>query len=351
MRSLSSWPVVALLLLASCKEQPKPAPAPATSAKATPRFADFDDFVKTQNVDAGGAAPATAPVDVAATAIGTADGGAATATAATAPAPGAGPAIKLLEPGAEPRTAARYDFATETPQSTVATVRMSAQGGPPGSDQQPPLKLTLKLTPGPKAPNGAVKFALQVTKAEIVTGGMAVPPEAVQELKAAETAMMRVGGAFTASPRGTLSEVAIGGKGAPPELQELIGPLVELLFAPLPEEPIGVGAKWSLGGGASREGTQTSTFTLTARTDKTAEISIDGVRSAPPQKVPDPRAPPGVTMQLDGKTKTKMSVRFSGITSKVDGDTKTSMTIKDPSTTPPRTQTNVISVKHSLVAL
>lgn len=342
--------LVAMSSLA-CKEEAKPSAAPASSSpkavKPATTLPNFDELVKLDDPkgaaraeDASAATAANAPLG--------ADAEAAPAAMAQGSAPGAS-SVKLLEPGAEPRTPARYDFALDKAQTTLATVKMSAEGAmAPGMGPQPPLRLTLKITPKAKAADGNVKFALQVTKAEVVTGGAAIPPEAAKEIKAAEAAFSSMSGSFDASPRGDLSNVSLGGKGTPPELQELVAPMVELLFAPLPEEPIGVGAKWIMSTPPSKMGGMKSTFTMTARNDATADITVDTTRNAPPQPVPDPRAPKGATMEIDAKAKTKMTVRFSGIAAKVDGDQKTNVTIKDPSTTPARSQTNTILVKHSL---
>ena len=178
-----------LLSVASCKSEPKPtaSPAPSRSAKPAPTFPDFESLVMLDGRDAG------LPPNADAT-----DGGPATAAVAAGNAAGGSPALTLIEPGTEPRTVARYDFVPDKPLSTVATMRVSASGMGPGGGQQPPLKLTLQLTPKAKGSDSNVKFALRVTKAEISTGGAAVPPEAADEIKQAEAAMTPFRGA---SPR------------------------------------------------------------------------------------------------------------------------------------------------------
>jgi hypothetical protein len=339
---LGHWPRILVLFaaVASCKSEPKPSasPAPSRSAKPAPTFPDFESLVMLDGRDSG------------AVAQGTTEGGTDAATEALGNVPPT-PALKLLEPGAEPRTAARYDVPADKLQTTVATVRVAAEGAmPPGAGQQPPIKLTLQLMPKSKSPDGTVRFAVQVAKAEIVVGGAQLPPEAAKEIKAAEAAISKLGGGLAVNARGTIADVSFGGRGAPPELRELVMPIVELLFAPFPEEPIGVGAKWALLSEVKGEGSMKSTFTMTARTEKTADLSIETQRSSPPQAMPDPRAPPGVTMQLDGKGKAKMTVRFDGITSKVESDSKTNVTVKDPTSKPPRSQTSTIAVRHSLAS-
>lgn len=355
-RALSIALAFSLSSLVACKSEQKLAPPPAASGSAKPvkpatTLPDLDSLLK---IDDAGASP-NAAASGAVAAAGSAAPADSSAADPGAPAGAAGGPItvKLVESGAEPRAAARYEFAIDKPQSTVATIKMTPEmGGAPGSTPppQPPIRLTLKVTPKAKNPDGNVKFALEISKAEIVTGGMPVPPEAVKELKAAEASLASMSGSFVASPRGALSDVKLGaGKNAPPEAQELIFPLVELLFAPLPEEPIGIGARWTLTAGDPVEGTMKSSFTMTARSPTTADITVESSRKTGARPIPDPRAPPGATMTLDGKGKTAMVVRWSGIAAKVDGSSSTSITLKDPSTTPPRSTTNSLKVQHSLV--
>lgn len=331
------------LLVAGCKTEPKPvASSPDASASTKLRPAttlpDFDTLLNLPGTEAGALAQNAA-----------ADGG-----ASPPPAPGGGgEVVKLVEPGAEPREAARYAFVIDQSQTTLATVRVNAEGGPMGgAGPQPPIRLTLKVTPKTKG-EGKTKFAMQVSKAEILTGGAALPPEAAKELKAAEAALSTLTATFSASPRGALTELQLGaGKGAPPEAQELIIPMLEMLFAPLPEEPIGVGAKWVANTTAPSpsDGSMKSTFTMTARTPTSADIIVSTERSAKPQAIQDPRAPAGATMQMEGKGKTKMTLRFAGVASKAEGESTTNVTFKDPSSTPPRTAKSTVTVRHSLEA-
>ncbi len=338
------------LLIAGCKTEPKPvASSPDASAITKLRPAttlpDFDTLLNLPGAEAGALAQNVA------TSGGATDGGAA---APPPPVPGGGgEAVKLVEPGAEPREAARYAFVIDQSQTTLATVRVNAEGGPMGgAGPQPPIRLTLKVTPMTKG-EGNTKFAMKVSKAEILTGGAALPPEAAKELKAAEAALATLTATFSASPRGALTELQLGvGKGAPPEAQELIIPMLEMLFAPLPEEPIGVGAKWVANTTAPSpsDGSMKSTFTMTARTPTSADVTVTTERSAKPQAIQDPRAPAGATMQMEGKGKTKMTLRFAGVASKAEGESTTNVTFKDPSSTPPRTAKSTVTVRHSLEA-
>ena len=358
MRSLAFAFPVALVLLVGCKNEPKPAPASSSSAKSVrpaTTLPDFDTLLNLPGMAEGGAGT----TEKVAAAGATADGGSPKEGAGSTPGGGGGAGavggggevVKLVEPGAEPREAARYAFVIDQAQTTLATVRVNAEGGPMGgAGPQPPIRLTLKVTPKTKA-EGKTKFAMQVAKAEILTGGAQIPPEAAKELKAAEAALSTLTATFAATPRGALSELQLGaGKGAPPEAQELIIPMLEMLFAPLPEEPIGVGAKWVANTTAPTpgEGSMKSTFTMTARTPTSADITVDTQRSAKPQAIQDPRAPAGATMQMDGKGKTKMTLRFAGVASKAEGESTTNVTFNDPSSKPPRTAKSTVTVRHTL---
>jgi hypothetical protein len=343
------------LLALSCKDEPKPSPAPASSssagAKSVRPATTLPDLDTLLNIPGASGDGGLAPSGAASAQAAKAEESAAENAAEAPPPVGAAEVVKLVEPGAEPREVARYAFVIDKADTTLATVRVSAQGGPMGAaGPQPPIRLTLKLTPKAKS-GGKTAFAMQVTKAEILTGGAPVPPEAVGELKAAEAALATLTATFNASARGALSELRLGaGKGAPQEAQELIIPMLEMLFAPLPEEPIGLGARWvaSTTAPVPGEGSMISTFTMTARTPTTADITIDTSRSAKPQAIQDPRAPRGATMQMDGKGKTKLTVRFGGVAAKAEGESTTNVTFKDPSSTPPRTAKSTVTVRHTL---
>lgn len=337
------------------KPTPSPAAAPSTSSSSASMVAPattLPDLDTLLNLPASEGAQA-ANGDGGAGA-GTGDPAAAALSGAGGSEVGTSETIKLVEAGGEPRTAARYEFAIDKPQTVTATVRINAEGGgvPPGQGGQPPIRLTLKATP--KAKNGAkTAFALEVSKAEIMLGNTQIPPEAAKELKAAEAALTAITATFSASDRGAVSDLHVGAKGAPPEVQELFIPMLEMLFAPLPEEPIGVGARWvsnTAGGPAEGGASMQSTFTMVNRSPASADISVDTVRAAKPQPIPDPRAPAGSTVQMDGKGKTKLTVRFAGVASKAEGESTTNITVREPAggANPARTTKSKVTVHQSL---
>jgi hypothetical protein len=107
----------------------------------------------------------------------------------------------------------------------------------------------------------------------------------------------------------------------------------EGLFCPLPDEPIGKGAKWVETSVARQEGmsaTIASTYTLKEIAPDGLVVAISIARKAPAQAYPDPRAPKGTTIAVDGAANGTMKVRLDRVPAKGQLDATTTLTITQP---------------------
>jgi hypothetical protein len=107
----------------------------------------------------------------------------------------------------------------------------------------------------------------------------------------------------------------------------------EGLFCPLPDEPIGKGAKWVETTNARQEAmnaTITSTYTLKEIAPDALVVGVSIARKAPAQAYPDPRAPKGTTIAVDGIANGTMKVRLDRVPAKGQLDATTTVTITQP---------------------
>jgi hypothetical protein len=247
--------------------------------------------------------------------------------------------LSLKSPGAEPRSPMVYDFALAKPQNVAVTIKMKQEGEgvPPGADA-PPLRLSLTVTAKEKLADGKTKFLEKVTKAEIVPPkGAALPKEQAAQLELVSKALSQLDLVFSVSKQGVVSDFSLGGDQMSQQVAGQLLPAIqeanEFLFVATPEEPVGAGAQWlteTTGPEGPKGGAINMTFTLKDRSPAGATVAVDVARKAPPQQVPDPRAPKGVTMELEGKGSYTVNLRFASVSAKAAGESETKVTTKDP---------------------
>lgn len=239
-------------------------------------------------------------------------------------APPADTALVLVEPGAEPRTEQKYAFAIGKTETRVGTVTMEA--GP--QQQQPPIKVTLAVTPQKKE-GDKVMFALKATKFEVVAVSeqdKAMAAQANQALGAAAglTAMLAVGN------NGSGGEVQFGAPQGPgarvaEQLVPMLQPLIEILFPALPKEPIGVGAKWkqvTVQEDAGLKITVTTLFELAAVDKDVLTVKATITRKGPKQPLPEP---PGATIEIDGTGSYEWVIKKTHAATKAKGESSTTV--------------------------
>jgi hypothetical protein len=317
--------------LAGCHSKSSPAPAPAASASASSRadlFASPDDLALPPGFseDAG---PGSA-----------AQGG------DLAGAPDRGLEIVLKDAGAEPRAPLTYDLAVGKPQTVVlkVTTTVKQEGDPSGGGgDMPPLRLTLSVVASEKPSADLTVVQAHVKKAEIAPGARGGPPEAAAQMSELSKALETIGATFAVSKRGVIDDAEFSGdpeaQAAASSLLPLIESALDLLFVPMPEEAVGVGARWTVaspttpgmpGGGVKK------TYVLKARTPTTATVQEEQQEETPEQPIADPEAPPGATIAAVSKETSTLNVRLTGVASNASSDEDTVMTARDPTSSPPK---------------
>jgi hypothetical protein len=244
--------------------------------------------------------------------------------------------ITVLDPGAEPRAQRRYAFKTpaEMRKLTIAAKTTREAQGQKQEMPQPPVTLTMS-------------FALKGTKggvyhyeATIKSADVDLPPNAdkraVAQAKQALGALTGITASFDVTARGSIGEAKFEGDKLPRGAAEQIAPLfsnaLEFVAAPLPDEAIGIGAKWQETTDSAQTGVRmkvTSTYTLKEWGADGGVIEAEVKRSAPKQPMQDPRMQ-GASMKVDGNGKFRFEAKTAGIVAKATGENTTVINVEAP---------------------
>lgn len=325
-RSGSSPALVLLLaLLAACNKDPPAKPAidaPKKATEVTGEVPGFNDFLP-----ASGTATLAVKVDG-----GLLEAGAGAAPAAVAQAPGG--KLRLVEAGAEPRAARKYAFTANKTERRVLTIRQSAtQNTPQGPkrQEQPALAVTADFVAKDVKPTGT-RFEMKVVKVELADRDK-VPPQMAAAIEKEVGAFAGLAATFAVSPRGEVGELQIGGdkklarEGAA-ELLELFGQVAELVVVPLPDEPIGAGAKWEAIEEQEERGTKIVSKRLLELKDVTAEggTIVSSVDKKVPRRVVQEQRGMQVSAELQSTGSYTFAARFDRLATKVTGEQTTTVT-------------------------
>jgi hypothetical protein len=205
--------------------------------------------------------------------------------------------VKLLEAGAEPRKALRLHPAPGDKQSVTMTTKIGMDISA-GEKQQavklPSMTLTLEATVKSVSANGDIAYETVISDMSA-----AEAPESGETPDAMKTAMdsiKGVKGAETMSNRGLTksSSMKLPAASADPQVRAAFSQLLSGGLSggiPLPEEPIGPGAKWEVKRHTKAQGISqdhTSTYELVAIEGERLTVKTTATRQAPVQKIQNP---------------------------------------------------------------
>lgn len=237
-----------------------------------------------------------------------------TATATSAPAPmptptptptTQPPALEVLDPGAEPRQVLELRFV----KGDSATVELTSDlkivdvDGPAAIDPPPVVQTVRFDVDRVNADQADVSF--EVTGVTIDDPLGTLEAAELVQLTAALDAMVGLRGTGTIDRRGAFSSFAYDlPAGLDPDVTDALGRLeqdVATMGVPLPEVPVGIGARWRARDTIDANGVRTEQVT----TYEITTIDGDGVgytaavdHSSPPQDLPDRALPSGTTARL-----------------------------------------------------
>jgi hypothetical protein len=222
------------------------------------------------------------------------------------------PQLKLLSPGAEPRAVLRLQPQPGDKQVLTMVMKMAMgieMAGQPAAQNVkiPPLKMDLAVEIKSVSDTGDIVYSIAYSELGIENEAGAAP-EMVQAIKAALDNLSGMSGIGTNTSRGFSKGFAAEiPPGTDPQTHQMIGQMSESLgslSSPLPEEAVGLGAKWETKMPIKSQGMtidQTVVSELVGLEDGRARVKVSLTQRAANQKISNPSMP-GVKFDLTKMT-------------------------------------------------
>jgi len=348
------FPLAIGLALAACgKDPPKKAVDAPKAATPVPSDMVFNEFVPAGG-GGGGIVGVKTDGGIPEGGLGPdSPGGADPGAAEAAGAEEGLPKMKVTDAGAEPRAPRKYAFVAGRTDKRQLTIRQSITregGGPP---QGGSFVINVELTPRAVKPSGT-RMELKVMKIEM--------PDAQGAQKAAAAAQLGalsgLVGAFEISSHGEVGEIDFKAdpKMANPAMEGIlqsVQPALELVVAPLPTEPIGVGAKWERANerkDARQDAITKQSFVLTEVNADGAVVTAELDLAVPKHALQQRGAPPGATEEVKGKGSYRYVLKFDHVATKAGGETTITRRIEltDGKGGPKQSVAEVIKLNNAL---
>ena len=214
--------------------------------------------------------------------------------------------LALLDDGREPRRALRYPSDPPPPQkmslSLHVAMKMEVPGSPIPPVSMPGLRLLVDLTGRER--DEQVLYEFTITDADL-TGVEAAHPSLVAAMRKGVASLVGATGSVTVDPRGFQRDLSMGlPSGIGQELTQFMNSAklaIGQMAIPLPEEAIGVGAKWQVEETIAQDGIQVrqkTYYELYAIDGPRVQIRTQTVQSAEQQRAALPGLPSGVSAKV-----------------------------------------------------
>lgn len=209
--------------------------------------------------------------------------------------------VKLLDAGAEPRRTLRLHPSPGDKQTIIATIKtgmtmdMGQQAAP--SIKLPGMQLTMDVTVNNIAANGDINFGLLFSDISVVNDAD-VMPQVAELMKNSLNGLRGLSGTGTLSDHGINkgTEVPTPAKTDPQAAQtfDQMKETLSNLAIPLPDEPVGSGAKWEYRTKMKSQGmsiSQTTTYELVSAEDEHLALRAGITQNAANQQIENPAMP------------------------------------------------------------
>ena len=215
--------------------------------------------------------------------------------------------VQLLSPGRGERAPVRLQLRQGSTESGRIEIRlrmgMSMGGRSIPPQDNPPIRMTLQTRVTDVACDGSMRYSFECTGVEIVGGD----PQLRAALEPALAPLSNMEGWAIIDPRGRTLAADFqlpGATGPTAQMRDQMQSTITQLMPPLPEEPIGVGARWRTEQDVNTDFSfhQTTEFELLSRRGNTVRIRATVQQHADAQDLPA-QAVPGqgqVTPHLEG---------------------------------------------------
>lgn len=222
----------------------------------------------------------------------------------------AGAKLELLEPGREPRSALRYKFKPGTTERVKlingTTLALEVGGQTVPNAPMPDVELVAALKVLGVAPDGKARRELTVERVGLADGGK-LDPGLREQLTGALDLIKELKGRDQIDARGRLEAVKLmAGTKSGPMLSQLLDQMQQSfaqMGAPFPEEPVGVGARWTVESVIAQQGMrvhQVATYELTELGKGIGRTHLRLTQLAPRGPVKPPGLPADVRAELLG---------------------------------------------------
>lgn len=227
--------------------------------------------------------------------------------------PPGSPVVTLLDPGQEPRRALRFTLTPGATFNSVFTMGMDMQMQiegltTPPAPKTPPIIMEAEGKIHDVSPTGEADYSLTITRAD-VQDDPAAPPAVVGAIRSNLKGLEGLSNSATITDRGFVKNAQVSiPPTVPPEIRQVMEGMQQSLSQmtrPLPEEPIGVGARWEVEYLVSQNimtVKQTAEVTLTALEGDVLTLSVKINQTADPQKINPPGMLPGSSAYLNSFT-------------------------------------------------
>jgi hypothetical protein len=228
------------------------------------------------------------------------------------PAMGSPAIVKLLAPGADPKTQLRFKipagFKTGGVVSLTMGLTMNMAGMALPAMDLPGMKMTFDVAVTNVAANGDVTYDLAFSgmTSEPAPG---TDPSVAAMIQGSAAAIKEIKGTATISNRGVTRSTTFDlSKMTDPNLKqalEQVSSQIEGMAMPLPEEAVGIGARWEGRAAVNAGGMATyvrTEYELVSVTGNTVQLKMKSETMAPPQQVTNPMLGPDAQVQIDKLT-------------------------------------------------
>lgn len=257
------------------------------------------------------------------------------------PAAGAPPTVTVISSGAEPRKALRYVSAKghreHVTMDFLMAITMTVGDTSLPEVKAPTLRGDLDVEVTDVSPAGDMTLSTTFTDANWIAASDS-DRSMMARLNSVTSDLKGLSAVTVVSSRGITRDVKLDtDKITNPQLSQTLAGLQQVLqnvSQPLPDEPVGVGARWEVRSGVNANGVQmfnTVSLQLTAMDDTSYTLKVGLEQTAPPQAISTP-AMGGATASLDSSTGTgtgTAKIQFDSLspTSEMNVNTKTTMSI------------------------
>lgn len=206
--------------------------------------------------------------------------------------------VRLLNHGSEPLRPLRYAWHVDRKELMTielrTTVSTEGAGAPHREMPLPPLHVVVAIDPLAVMPSGDLRFAWHVLQAGADADAGGAPPEVSEGWRQQIAPVEHLSGTAVVGPDGLSRDVTLDATSDAAPDAEMVVQVVQMLrdvAAPLPSEPVGLGARWekvSTLDARNGHATQTDTYTLAELHGDTGKLDDVLAQTTSPQLLPPP---------------------------------------------------------------